>query len=1250
MIPAVHQAPYLPPRTRNNQSSTPSWGERLLMGMGNVVASTVLSVKSTRIEDEAIIQSVIQDSGSIFIFIRQELPLIRAILGHHVPAIHEFLSQYRETSDQILEEMILHVIRNLACACLSEEHQRMLLEGKLPAAAMIDSAEFLKRCVHLIADRTGPLLNAIDARAADRLPKHQEFLPIGESIWHLLFPVEDTYLSWMPESLSLMIQDSIASTCCTYYRKFAGVEEEAVDEGPPSPMLFAVRKFLPQFIDWFSNHEIKESRLFLQELTGNEDLYALLESQSFLLADVIKEYVPDSVFEMLGILGNEEVIQVSSRACLLQITCTVFEKIFKSKLKKGEKVDVPHVMHKTVRFFSHKLRKAFKHAKKEDADFTQFYPDACALIEIFIPKLGKLKSDWMHQILARKQDLLFKPVAELHHCLFNATVNDKSEETYKSRLRQIFWNREAVQASGYFGSDPVPEFPTKEDATRAKIEPAVDLLFFLCEYGMKILKNSGSKYLNDPAFLHTLLNDLQKNVPFEQQIPAALIHKIALGIQSICDGSNSELALAGDYLEHFSKTLIFKGIVIWFEKVPEALRYPPEKLLAAAFDLVLAPGAAVLAEEEELIKAVVPAVDGWVDLFFNEGENQGISSHFPIPEPWQKNIESKLRPGLYSGFAKIFGTVTSWVSNRKSIQEELNALFPSKNATKLCNTIPFLVTQGIPYYAQEKGEAVVEKLMSIVKQSFDEDIEQLEWIMRLLTGFFAELGTNNSENRTQLIKFIGAFSETVVMQFLIDILSRVRQMELDSTSLISILEEWAIGHVGIAKNHVAGIGKTKVELDNPKPSRASYIKNFKENALLHPALEDELPGVRGLKHKNAFFSDATKRILEIFRIDKKTNIPLPAFAWEILLDQITTHTPAGLSSIMELLHHSSTFNQALIFILNKASQEDPISIIDRLFPDSETNDFMDHLKDLDFKFDDQYQLQLENELGEMLEAVISLQPDRIPKYLIQRPDLKQFAAEAIGQTLRSQLRSNKSGQPISILTLLDKVFDSVSEIIAPAVWDPDMGKFVFYQTSLSGKVQMDSITKQALTAEEPNLVRFFPISESEKSQVNRYNKKQIRRTERNVPRFVRKMVNHQTDQIAVDLFIQFWNSFKKELYDWLIINTGKENGEELYKTVLPIARWLIKYPLAVALLIFNYTIWLIVSQALQLILNQQVQQRVEDVHVDIHDNALFHGIDFTLDSLDKNLKQHVQEAAIVVQPYGQGAIVDVSHIQIDDEE
>lgn len=1266
----------IPNKIPPTQRQEPSFLDRMMMGIGALGAKTVLAVSSTKVRDVHLIRSLVPDADVAFEFIKNETPRLQQLLAKKIPLLGEFIKGNGETADQVTEELILHVLGNLALEEIPQNLRENALKGiKLPDCYRLDSKAFMEKCFIRLVDVIGPHLDGVDARVEESADiKLELFMPLALDLFNLLIPPDDAFRSWIPGFVLRSIETALAEGFLAGYTPFKqwilGVEPEPKEE-EPNVIQEELNYYIPMILEKVADYTINQDLAFFQKLTSQNDIQEIVEKLTGPLLEQIE--LPENTLKSFGLDAGSPLVEKAARAAILRGLSNAFSTIFKDKIEKDRRVSTDDALRKTVTYLTKKLRKSFKEADYHENTLEQFYPASASLVGLFLPKF-----EWLNTLIERNQEKLLQPIAEVHFSFYNATVKDDSEEVYKARLREVLWDYDAVVLSGNFGASRVPlNRPTKDQSVLAGIEPAVEQLYLLCDSSLSLVRAKGADYLGDTAKSLKVFQGLQKNLAPENQLSGEVLTQVSSALNKIFKGGDPEINLFGDRCQHVLKSMIFKGLVRWLEKVPAALRSPPEELLFKAVALPLAIGVEgftglndtillnkpmirqrvqdrfgsidsddyiedssardlaiqneIESEEAEFATtAVAPTVNEWIDLFFDGGQD------IPLPDSMKVSAEKRIRKEASSLVAKIFTATTSWIVDRKSSEDKLNDLFPSKNPLRMCHLIPHLAVEGISYGIRENQDKIVaDGMMPMISSMLPQD-QSLDLLNTIISGFVNKLGANDSDDFKQLLNFIGVFSETAAIRFIGNVFGRIHQMEVDGVNLTSVLEDLLKGNLEIVKEHLKGINVAKEDADKSSLSRDELIQSFVSQDILHPALQDE-------DSKKEFFNSLTLILFEIFKINKESEFPVPDYAKEFVYEIFSEITPGILNSACDHVRDASTINGILVSALNQAANEESISILDRLFT-HEHKDFREHLKDLDSKFSDQFQIDLQKELGETVEALVGLQTDRLPKYLVKNEKLKSYAAEAIGQPLRAELRNKKTGTPISLLTMLDGVFAKVGDGLAPSIWVDE--SLVYLETSFKGEVQIDDQTGDPKISDAPNLARFFPRTKKEKALKAKYDKYQAKKTKKNVPRYLRKLINDQTSQIAIEAFILLWANLEKNLSQWLVANIGEEYGEKIYNVLLPVTRWVIKYPLSVALIIFNYSIWLIASQLLKWVLAKEAEEIVKDVNINIHDNAIYKGLELILTryaeeltSIADSYADNDDDASVQSVPSG-GAVID----------
>lgn len=740
-----------------------------------------------------------------------------------------------------------------------------------------------------------------------------------------------------------------------------------------------------------------------------------------------------------------------------------------------------------------------------------------------------------------------------------ATVEDPTVAEYKHRLGKILWNVEEIKKGGI--AYPSNE-PTNEDFKKVGIDSAIEQFYDLCSRTVSWVVEIGFQCLADEEFTFKFLKYIQTDVP---ETDLKMISKL---LSSFANSKADHLVWLREECQKVFTNILFKMLVNSLKKVHPSSRYPVENLFFKSFEGLLSlavhklPALVQTINLKNLNKVdvatlVTPFVNECISLFSKKkGE---FKDFFPFPKEYQEKMEGKIREKAPQFFAKILIKVNGLIQEQPEMEKQLNALFPEKescNWIQFFHLIPHLAPLGIPYLLRSNGEKLVdETIMPFLIEGQDPQ-QDFSFLDRSVRGLIQELGQNESPELMQVFRFVGEFSGALLLKFVTLMSQETKAME-DTKQEISLVEDFALKGVIVAQKHFDGISQTKKLFQTSTPSREQFIQTFDGIHLLHPAL-------RGEEDKKASLNDLTQKTFEIFRITKESKFPVPKFARGMFYQGLEKITPVAIDTVCTHASKIETINQMLITVLNQIAEKKNESPMERLFASDK--------KEEEFKADynDSFQQELQKEFGELLVAVVGLQPSWLPKKLIEDPWLKEVASEALGQSLRKFLQDNNS-----LLTILEEAVGKLCEAIAPG-------------------------------GDTSQLKQFFPKTAEEIKQKQENNAIKAQEAEDNIPRVLRALIEGQTDRVAVDAFIKVWDAFEAQMEEWLLTNFGEKHGGNINSILVPVFRFLVKLPLTVGVLIFNYTIWLIASQILKFIIESD--KRIKDLEADIHDNAIYHGV------------------------------------------
>lgn len=1201
------------------------WG--LSVGV-NLGVSTVFDTP----RDIADLKAIVTDSEVIFEFIEAYMPVFQEITIKSKFFINEISPIFGDViinhSDKIIKSFVISTIRNFAFFSLPQDIQESLVKKKpIDPYFQLNAHELLANSLGKIFEVIGSEINNADALIAAGAPITEElFSPLASSLVSLFFPVENTLKSWVKDGFAKKIKEKSVEFYTPIADWFLGKKTVQKEKKARLP----IYDELNQFCNLLAKFSIEQDKLYFTKMKWDINYICILEK---ILTPIIKEYLPNDF--------PEKGIKAIFFKALTYLSSDVF------KIYSTGRVNVLSdlAFFETLKHFSKILTIGFSelHAnQKQELTVDQFNPIAFSLVNGFCPK-----QSWVSSFLIRHQKVIFKDASFFLKAFFDASFDEKKEESYKGKLRNILWNQAAVAASGFFGDGFIPrDNPTKEDSIRAGLEPFIEQLQELSSHFVSSILEKSFLYLKNTHFAIKLIKFL--NIGFSDQE----LNDIVSCLQKIIASKDEELLWVKQQLHHVISSFMMRGFILLAEKVPPDQRNPLDNLLFKMAMLFLEEALAKFPKIIEKIKngtfseeGSKEIIDSWINLLFQVKGQCEFHDHLPFPEGFKEKVGNLIKKNICLSFDKVLLSCFDWVMQKDQINLELNQVNKLKNLIKFSQIVPYLVMEGIPYYLRENKDIIVHKAMKSINPILSQERSDAIILKKMIEGLVNSIGESNSKDLKKTMEFIGSLAEVLTISIGSKFFSEMQNLNPGRVSVNCFVESLVIKILPLATAHFKGISQTKIKEKKTYPSRKDFIKNFDKQKILHPALKDEIPGIvrvykdnilnnlpdnlksdelkdlikdvlnKSTPNKEDFLKKTTLNLYKILQINKYINQYVPDYLNHIVTDVFNDVVPGLLDKGIALLKNVGTINQILIYLLNKASKdEDDISIISKLFPDDINPSSIQNLEE---KFNDQYQLDLQKEIGKAIEALVGLKPDRIPKYLVST-SLKDYASAAIGQSLRALLK-DKFDKPDSILSLLDEGIGSLSDSFAPSKWDDRQERFIFFKTNLKGKLEFDPLTKEPIAIDKPNLKRFFPSTPQEKKEADDFTDRAKKQAEKNVPSFLRKLIDEQTDQIAIETFVLIWDRFEKNLAEWIIKTFGDKYGEKIFNAVLPVVKWIIKYPIAALVLIFNYTIWIIVSQVLKFIFNNQAKNRVQDVRADIHDNVILKSLELVMEKLSEFL-------------------------------
>lgn len=429
----------------------------------------------------------------------------------------------------------------------------------------------------------------------------------------------------------------------------------------------------------------------------------------------------------------------------------------------------------------------------------------------------------------------------------------------------------------------------------------------------------------------------------------------------------------------------------------------------------------------------------------------------------------------------------------------------------------------------------------------------------------------------------------------------------------SLLENLLLGLIEEAGDHFELIGTVK-KGKKKKLSRDQLIEGFEQEGKLHPAVKEG-------EGRTDFYKELSQSIFQIIGISQNSYLPIPEFfkktAWKLIEDKLM---PKILNLSIDAARKPTNLNKMLVSALQDSVdvvKQDENSFLAKLLPNEDELD--ERIKSYNPRFKDSYQQQLEGSTGKLLDSVINLQGRSIPRCLLNikfkgNRILLEPAARAMGQPIRSIFRDEED-RPVSSLQLLNRVMGIAADSVVEVEWNERENKIVYPKTGFDGT----KLPENDEYVERPNLTKFFPKTEQEKSMAADLERRERKKAEQEVPFYLKKIISNEAKQYVRNKFVKKWDLLEAKL---------KEKCPNLSKVLVPILSFLIKLPLLIAVYILDVCIWCVVDALLRLVLSKQIAKYAKDANVDVHDNMIYKMLELGMGKIVESMEQmHGEESS-----------------------
>lgn len=731
-------------------------------------------------------------------------------------------------------------------------------------------------------------------------------------------------------------------------------------------------------------------------------------------------------------------------------------------------------------------------------------------------------------------------------------------------------------------------------------------------------KQTGTIVLSDSKVLVKYLNSLEQFAGLEPKQKKRIADEILTALYA-----DNPIYWITPTIQNALQLTLFKGLVHLLEKVPPEKRNRDE-LFSTALQIILDVSASELPiivegikklgdpsdtefyieDEEErswtIQKLIAPYSDKIIQTFYEDEDENGakLEDHLPLPDQIKPFVGGLIRENAPKLILPIIEAFTSWIDAKKENRERLNDVFGNQHASEACRMMGALTKQALPYCLQEYHETIADGISKnfaymFANQNGKEPSEKdLKVLRQMVDKTLENLSQNTSSSMKALLGFLQDFSESAFLRCFADLAECLDDLDKEhrDDEEGSLLVQGATSFLAEMQMHLSLIADLKSDIHQYKAGNVPHddlVQKFTEEGHLHPAMRKQAK-------KEQFFVDLSKKFFRLVGVSKEVTLPIPQFLKSSLWDAFENDLmPIILLTIFEHARDPHTLNLILISLFQQINAE---------------SDNVDVAKpDIDIKkYNDAPQDEIEDVCADLIQALVSMQPSAVTKWLLKNDKVKELAGQTIGQPIRDAINEK------TIISILDKLIVSLLPSLHPGEWVEETGKF----RCLKGTGKNQKPTK-------PKFDHLFPRDDKAKKTCAKIRASEVKKAERQVVKEITHTIENQTKYIFLGFLRKAWEGLRKYIH-LLIDKTSGKHSKSIKKIADRILDGLAKYFIKPTLFIITYPVLIVVGKLLRFYFVHQSKRRAQDVKHPVNENVFFRLIDRLFELVEK--AQNSQES------------------------
>ncbi|KAF3362775.1 hypothetical protein PHSC3_000634 [Chlamydiales bacterium STE3] len=1075
---------------------------------------------SLRIEDEKYLFSLTGDH-QIRIAIGQYMPELCNALELLFPDYFEVVSGHDASKiKRIAENLVLHILVNFAKECFSEKPSQNI--SKEVFFGKIGSFLLKEIWTHVYAIDNAVLTeDSIDDKQFERLASR--LLDIG------LPKEQDSYWASFVTNSEKMLAKSfmlkpLKNFLAANYRKFLLREVTETLESTPifteenknalEGLVDLTKKGFSFLINEFAKHIISEENLFFKKTIHSEEIPAILQVILQPVTKRIKSLLPPNYQDLL--LEDSEAVPNVISALIMTILSGIGRNILQKK-PIDQDADASMIFSEILLSLSEAFHESYTEAlslseEKGRTKAKYFQP----IIEKMLFTLLPDHKDFFELIYRRFPELIHSMSEVVMDLALSAKI--KNREKYKQKLRVLLWDSKKI-LNEHPTLTEIPKVPNEQLSKAFQNEDLLKNIGYFC----KVLSEKSVEGIKSLISNEELIHDIVVEAFPMLEEPELVVSIVIGGGQALLSGKKStETAIL--FIQGWIRSLLFKGFVHFLENSYDKKKPQVKFLLLNAFKKLISVSSLHLTTIRANLANMdqdaanpshhffIPFAKDLMRLFFADKKGKRtFKDVLPLPIWLHSFVErSIIYQALPMFMNKCYHEVLLWDREKENHKKTLYQLFDNNRANETARVLSHFIPEAITSLLELSSETLAEDFLNLIKTSIK--IPSNTATLSSHLAFFLKTLGSDKHDFSKLWEFMTFYSEGILLKVFAIFFTKIAKMEQAHLEDLSESHEGdlkitlILEMMGLSKKHFEMINMVKkiVQKKSASPVDNVMIGEFRAAKFLHKAIED--PSERQKEFRK--YSDG---FLGLLGINQQETLPLPSpvkmSLWSLLEEHLL---PKLCQVIFDKIKDPLTVSKVVLNSLISLNQS-----LDRLQgPRSQNN--------VNEVPDDHLQRELAEISGDLMNALVNLQPSLLVKKFLSDDSLKNLIGKAVANSIRGTI------EEFSTLELVDLLIENSLPSLHPGIWS-DKKLSLPVKRKKDVKDHFIPLRKRANGEMKKGYDFSFPHTKTEEDLQKKREQVEQVRVSSEIVKELSGMLSKQSKITLSALFSSMWNHFQSIL-------------------------------------------------------------------------------------------------------------------------